>query len=285
MADAIDKPPDVNNSLYPNVPFFCSSEKQQILSDDLPSLEIVRQMIKYETFLRLSDPIQQLFDLYHKDDNAITMVLDLVQQHVVEHFGYRHVNALRTAISRFPNDPIIKEAFYVKHNKITQGLVNQGQYAIDVKLFTLNGESTTLFSQINSEQPLIIFADYYLKFNIFSQLFRSHSPNMRLLTIYIAEAHARDQWPAGKTISCVDQPKTLEQRLENACQFKNKYNFEMLMLVDSMDNTFHKTYGSWPFRFYIINNGKLIFKAEPGETTYAYDLNELDTWIDNFYQR
>ncbi|CAF4987480.1 unnamed protein product [Rotaria sp. Silwood1] len=114
MADAIDKPPDVNNSLYPNVPFFCSSEKQQILSDDLPSLEIVRQMIKYETFLRLSDPIQQLFDLYHKDDNAITMVLDLVQQHVVEHFGYRHVNALRTAISRFPNYPIINKAFYGK---------------------------------------------------------------------------------------------------------------------------------------------------------------------------
>ncbi|CAF2734081.1 unnamed protein product [Rotaria sp. Silwood2] len=247
MTDATDKPPDVNNRLYPDDIFSCASEKQQILSDDLPSLETVRKMIEYETFLRLSDPIQQVFDLYHKDDNAITMVLDLIQQHVVEHFGYRHVNALRTAISRFPDDPVIKEAFYVKHNKITQGLVNQGQC---VRL---------------------------------NKLFRSHAPAMRLLTIYIAEAHARDQWPAGKTISCVDQPKTLEERLENARQFKKRFNFEMPMLVDSMNNTFHTTYGSWPFRFYVIHNGKLILKAEPGATTYAYDLNELDTWIDNFY--
>lgn len=107
---------------------------------------------------------------------------------------------------------------------------------------------------------------------------------MRFLSIYIAEAHARDQWPAGKTISCVDQPTVLEQRLENARQFKNKFNFEMPILVDSMDNTFHKTYGSWPFRFYVIHDGKLVFKVEPGETTYGYDLNELDQWIADFYQ-
>jgi hypothetical protein len=107
---------------------------------------------------------------------------------------------------------------------------------------------------------------------------------MRLLAIYIAEAHARDQWPAGKTISCLDQPTKLEERLENARQFKKNYNFEMPMLVDSMDNTFHTTYGSWPFRFYIINDGKLVLKAEPGETTYGYDMNEIDTWIDDFYR-
>ena len=100
---------------------------------------------------------------------------------------------------------------------------------------------------------------------LFSHLFRSHAANMRLLTIYIAEAHARDQWPAGKTISCVDQPTTLEQRLKNARQFVKKFNLEMPMVVDSMDNTFHTTYGSWPFRFYVINDGKLAFKAEPGE--------------------
>lgn len=104
------------------------------------------------------------------------------------------------------------------------------------------------------------------------------------MLIYIAEAHARDQWPAGKTISCLDQPKTLEERLNNACLFQEKYNIEIPMLVDSMENTFHSTYGSWPFRFYVINDGKLVFKAEPGETTYGYDLNELDAWIDNFYR-
>lgn len=135
-----------------------SSISTKMLSDDLPPLDVLRQMIQYETSLRLSEPVQELFDLHRKDDNAITMILDLVQQHVVEHFGYSHVNALRSAIARFPDDPVIKEAFYIKHNKITQGLVNQGQCARDVKLFTLNGEPTTLFSQIKDDQPLVLLA-------------------------------------------------------------------------------------------------------------------------------
>lgn len=46
----------------------------------------------------------------------------------------------------------------VKHNKITQGVVNQGQCAIDVDLYDLNGEKTSLFQQIKDDQPLVILA-------------------------------------------------------------------------------------------------------------------------------
>ena len=42
------------------------------LSDQLPPLEIVRQMIEYETQLRLSESVQELLDLYHENDDAIT---------------------------------------------------------------------------------------------------------------------------------------------------------------------------------------------------------------------
>ena len=85
---------------------------------------------------------------------------------------------------------------------------------------------------------------------LFSALVRSHTPNgICFLAIYIAEAHSKDQWPVGKTISSVDQPTTLQQRLQNAQEFQKKFNFQMPMLVDNMDNTFHNTYGSWPFRF------------------------------------
>ncbi len=41
-----------------------------------------------------------------------SFIHDLLQQHVVEHFGYQHVNALRTALHRFPDEPMVKEAFY-----------------------------------------------------------------------------------------------------------------------------------------------------------------------------
>lgn len=107
---------------------------------------------------------------------------------------------------------------------------------------------------------------------------------MRLFTIYIAEAHARDQWPAGKTISCVDQPVTLEERLKNARQFKEDFDLQMPMLADSMENLFHLTYGAWPFRFYVIHEGKLALKVEPGGDTFGYDMNELDHWIADYYR-
>jgi hypothetical protein len=114
---------------------------------------------------------------------------------------------------------------------------------------------------------------------------RSHTPNgICFLAVYIAEAHARDQWPVGKTISCVDQPTTLQQRLTNAQQFQQNFNFQMPMLVDNMDNTFHNTYGSWPFRFFVISEGKLILKAEPNKENFTYDMNEIDHWINNFYR-
>ncbi|CAF1030083.1 unnamed protein product [Rotaria sordida] len=97
-------------------------------------------MIAYETNIRLSEPIQELMDSYHKDEAALRLILDLIQQHVVEHFGYHHVNALRTALYRFPDDPAVKSAFYVKHNKVTQGLINQGQCVRDVELYTTEAD-------------------------------------------------------------------------------------------------------------------------------------------------
>lgn len=104
------------------------------------------------------------------------------------------------------------------------------------------------------------------------------------MAVYIAEAHARDQWPVGKTISCIDQPTTLAERLNNAREFRKNFNFQMPMLVDNMENNFHHTYGSWPFRFFVIHDGKLILKAQPDEKVFTYDMNEIDHWIDKFYQ-
>ncbi|CAM2727214.1 unnamed protein product [Rotaria socialis] len=118
-------------------------------STEFPPIETVREMITYETSIRLSEPIQELMDFYHNDEASLSHVLDLIQQHVVEHFGYHDVNALRTAFHRFPDDPVVKSAYYVKHNKITQGLISQGQCARDVDLYTT--EADLHFGRLPSE--------------------------------------------------------------------------------------------------------------------------------------
>lgn len=42
------------------------------VSGELPPLEIVQQMILYETRLRLSDSIQEIMDEYHTNEAAVT---------------------------------------------------------------------------------------------------------------------------------------------------------------------------------------------------------------------
>jgi hypothetical protein len=46
----------------------------------------------------------------------------------------------------------------VKHNKISQGQINQGQCARDVELYTTDDRLTSLFSQITNDQRLLIVA-------------------------------------------------------------------------------------------------------------------------------
>jgi hypothetical protein len=41
-------------------------------TDESPTVETIREMIIYETRLRLSEPIQDLMDVYYKDEGAAT---------------------------------------------------------------------------------------------------------------------------------------------------------------------------------------------------------------------
>ena len=52
----------------------------------------------------------------------------------------------------------IIDFFLVKYNKVTQGMINQGECARDVDLWTLDGQPTNLYSQITAGQPLVLLA-------------------------------------------------------------------------------------------------------------------------------
>jgi hypothetical protein len=42
------------------------------MSEELPPIETLREMIAYETRLRLSEPIQELIESYHTNEVALT---------------------------------------------------------------------------------------------------------------------------------------------------------------------------------------------------------------------
>jgi len=108
--------------------------------------------------------------------------------------------------------------------------------------------------------------------------------------VYICEAHAKDEWPAGPTLSFCSQPKKMSERLQLALQCKEKKQMKMPMLVDSMDNEFHEQFAAWPFRFFGATveqdsetktlQFRLAFKAQPREGEFGYNVTTLESWLE-----
>lgn len=105
------------------------------------------------------------------------------------------------------------------------------------------------------------------------------------LLIYIAEAHAVDEWPAGDHLRLgrkILQPKALEERLVLAKTFVHEYGLGACrLLVDDpgLDSAsgFSAVYAAWPTRFYIVKGGEILWIAQPNkEHLYDDALAELE---------
>jgi hypothetical protein len=107
-----------------------------------------------------------------------------------------------------------------------------------------------------------------------------YSSRASFVAVYVAEAHAADEWPVGKKLSCHDQPKNLSRRCELARKFAEKTGLQIPLVVDSMDDGFVTHWGAWPFRFYGILNGKLSLKPQPSTlNNFNFELSELKQWL------
>lgn len=63
----------------------------------------------------------------------------------------------------------------------------------------------------------------------------------------------------------------LEERLSIARGFVNTHAFQPRVVVDSMDDAFLHTFAAWPFRFYIIQNGKVRFVSVVRHVVVCFD--------------
>jgi len=110
-------------------------------------------------------------------------------------------------------------------------------------------------------------------------LYNKYKDCVNFLTIYIKEAHTRDEWPLGNDF-CWKNPKTMEERMALAHKFNKEMDYEIPMVVDAFDDPFNDHFSSWPERYYIIHQGKLAYKAMPVTDTYLWE--ELEEWILNY---
>jgi len=108
---------------------------------------------------------------------------------------------------------------------------------------------------------------------------KKYSEKAIFLAVYITEAHSSDEWPCGKQLSFCEQPKTTERRCELASLAHKKTKFSFPFLVDTIQNQFENEYSAWPYRFYGIIDGKISFIAQPDLTSFGYEVEKIEDWI------
>lgn len=102
---------------------------------------------------------------------------------------------------------------------------------------------------------------------------------MNFLLVYIAEAHATDVWPLGRHVELASH-KTLDDRINAANLLISKYNCNIPILLDNMNDEFDDNYAVWPERYYIIQNGVMKHIFYP-TIEFGFDHFEMLTLLTN----
>lgn len=110
--------------------------------------------------------------------------------------------------------------------------------------------------------------------------------------MYIAEAHASDEWPVGAKTSVTTQPKTLTHRLQLANhvhthllgQGQSQQEGKLEVLCDDMSDNFERSMAAWPIRMYVLDprTAELRYKAQPdlSPDVYGYSLDKMQEWLE-----
>lgn len=120
-------------------------------------------------------------------------------------------------------------------------------------------------------------------FNIYSNYCTGLDAVAQLLTIYIEEAHASDEWKLPESTVEVEMAtsiavhQSISERLEAAKLFQVRRNFQSEIVCDSMDGNIVECYDAWPERLYIILNGVIVYKGGIGP--FDYKLWEVQEWL------
>ena len=107
---------------------------------------------------------------------------------------------------------------------------------------------------------------------------RHYRERADFLLVYIEEAHAVDEWPissarfnAGYGVVAVHKHKVLEDRAAAARMLVRNLNVALPVALDGIDNAFSAAFSPWPFRWYIVKQNIVVYKAMPRGCTYSVE--------------
>ena len=182
---------------------------------------------------------------------------------------------------------LLRHMIHVAHMQMKSGdLLSVGDTAPNSLLYRLFPDGTysecRLLDFHHHGRPLVInfgsctwspFVDASEEFNSLTATFSGRAD---FVAVYIAEAHAQDEWAYVRNRFNIKQHRNLKDRVEAA---KNgfKLNFECPILVEPMSNELSLQFSAHPDKLCIIENGKVAFIGKRGPT--GYHVSEIERWL------
>ena len=105
-------------------------------------------------------------------------------------------------------------------------------------------------------------------------LYRRVRDRANVVFVYIAEAHALDEWQLRSNVDddvLVRQHVTLEERFAAAHAGVERLGLTMPVLVDGMDDAVSEAFAAWPERLYVAAGGRLSYVGGPGPFEFDPD--------------
>jgi len=116
------------------------------------------------------------------------------------------------------------------------------------------------------------------------QIFLKYSNRVDFLTVYVCEAHATDEWKLGNRVK-IPQHQSLNDRISAAKLFESENDYQIPLVVDSMDNDFDTTYSAWPERGYIIYQRHMEYISN-ADITGAINWEEgVEKWLQHHFNK
>ena len=107
------------------------------------------------------------------------------------------------------------------------------------------------------------------------QLHRRFRERASVVFVYVAEAHAVDEWQMPANVEdgvLVRQHVTLEERFAAAREGVERLGLTIPVLVDDMDDAVSEAFAAWPERLYVAEpGGRLAYLGGPGPFEFDPD--------------
>ncbi len=167
--------------------------------------------------------------------------------------------------------------------------LRKGDQAPDFALRSPDGKNSFRLAELRGVKPVVlIFGSYTCPpfrdvYPTLERLHQSYGKHVAFYYVYIREAHAEDGWklPRNKREGiAINDPKTMEQRVEVAQQACAYFKTKIPGLVDTMDDATDRAYAAWPSRIFLVDvNGVVAVHGEPGPRGLVPAARATEEWL------